>query len=309
MSQRSEAAAGPVPGGPGQWEEHRVPVGETTLVARVRAGSGPAVVFEAGLGLPGASWQPVCDRLPADRSLLYYDRAGLGRSGPGVAPRTGTRQLAELRELLRELGIAPPYILVGHSAGAFVARLFALEHPAEVAALVLVDPSHEDEEHARPALLRWVDSAGSWLLRGAAGVARRGALEWAHRLAQRVPLPRRHTSGDRASLLTHMLSPQHLEGAVREDEAFPTTVDEVRRAEEHRSMPPVPVRVITAEGAYNRLSRLHRAAHTEQHRIRALHARLAAASPRGLQVVAPRSGHMVMTDDPDLVARTVADVL
>src|SRR5690348_4734996 len=115
------------------WRDLRVPVAGTTLAARERPGRGPVVVFEAGLGLPGSSWQPVCDRLPGDQALLCYDRAGLGTSDPGPAPRTATRQLAELRALLAALDLAPPYLLVGHSAGAFVVRLFALAHPAEVA--------------------------------------------------------------------------------------------------------------------------------------------------------------------------------
>src|SRR5437773_5521796 len=114
------------------WRAHRVPVTGTTLAVRERPGRGPVVVFEAGLGLPGTSWQPVCDRLPPDLALLYYDRAGLGGSDPGPAPRTATRQLAELSELFAALRLVPPYLLVGHSAGAFVTRLFTLDHPAEI---------------------------------------------------------------------------------------------------------------------------------------------------------------------------------
>jgi pimeloyl-ACP methyl ester carboxylesterase len=71
--------------------------------------------------------------------VLLYDRAGLGRSDPGPEPRTSARMVAELRALLREAGIDPPYVLVGHSLGGLNARLFACRHPDEVAGLVLVD--------------------------------------------------------------------------------------------------------------------------------------------------------------------------
>jgi pimeloyl-ACP methyl ester carboxylesterase len=50
----------------------------------------------------------------------------------------------ELRALLAVAGVAPPYVLVGHSFGGMNVRLFATRYPAEVAGLVLVDPSHED---------------------------------------------------------------------------------------------------------------------------------------------------------------------
>jgi pimeloyl-ACP methyl ester carboxylesterase len=266
-----------------------VRIADATLAAWHRPGRGPVVVFEAGLGLPGALWRPVGDRLPADRALLYYDRAGLGRSGPGTAPRSGTRLLGELRELLGALRLAPPYVLVGHSAGGFVVRLFALAYPAEVAGIVLVDPSHEDEEAA---------PLGA-PLRLAAAVAGTPVVAAARRAARRLPLLRRATRGGRADLLRAAISPRHLRGAAEEDRAYPATVAELRRAAAGRSMPAVPLRVITAE----RWVRGRRRA-----RYRALHGALAASSPRGAHLLAPRSGHLVMREDPGLVAAAVEAV-
>lgn len=48
----------------------------------------------------------------------------------------------ELHTLLGNAAIPPPYILVGHSYGANVARLYVAEYPDEVAGMVLVHPSH-----------------------------------------------------------------------------------------------------------------------------------------------------------------------
>jgi pimeloyl-ACP methyl ester carboxylesterase len=53
--------------------------------------------------------------------------------------------VADLRSLLQAAGVEPPYVLVGHSMGGMVVRLYAHLHPEEVRGLVLVDSSHQDQ--------------------------------------------------------------------------------------------------------------------------------------------------------------------
>jgi len=52
--------------------------------------------------------------------------------------------VADLHALLTAADVPGPYVLVGHSYGGFIVRLFAVLHPDEVAGLVLVDAAHED---------------------------------------------------------------------------------------------------------------------------------------------------------------------
>jgi pimeloyl-ACP methyl ester carboxylesterase len=289
--------------GGGPWRERLVPLRDTVLLARQRPGRGPVIVFEAGLGLPGSSWREVCDRVPPDRAQLCYDRAGLGGSAPGTSPRSGQRQVRELRELLGALGLPPPYVLVGHSAGAFIVRLFALRHPGEVAGIVLVDPAHEDEPAARRRVLRWWDAGVGRLARPAAALARTGAPAALWRLAAGTGLVR---PGPRADLLAELTSARHLTGLAREEQAFATTAGEVRRAQRDRRMPDVPVRVITAERSYHGWSPFPRSRRRERDRIRDLHRAL--AGPRGAHLLAPHSGHLVMHDDPHLIAAAIEEV-
>jgi pimeloyl-ACP methyl ester carboxylesterase len=177
-----------------------VPVAGAAIAVHRRSGRAPVVVFEAGLGLPGSCWQPVLAHLPADRGFVYYDRPGLGASRGGRRPRTAGRQLGELRELLGALDLSPPYVLVAHSAGAFVAWLYLLRHPAELAGVVLVDPSTTDEPAQSQRLTdRLVDLATDGLLYGGSVVARTGLLGAAWRWARRSRRLRERTDDLAAS--------------------------------------------------------------------------------------------------------------
>ena len=56
----------------------------------------------------------------------------------------------DLRMLLTGTGIPPPFVLVGHSLGGLVARMFISLYPGEVAALALIDSSHPQQSWRLP---------------------------------------------------------------------------------------------------------------------------------------------------------------
>lgn len=105
----------------------------------------PCVVFEAGAGDDMGTWTKVYSDVAGFTEVFAYSRQGQGLSSPKLLPRTGAETVAELRTLLKTRGIAPPYVLVGHSLGGLYMELFAKLHPNEVAGLVLVDPTHPDQ--------------------------------------------------------------------------------------------------------------------------------------------------------------------
>lgn len=108
-------------------------------------GSGsPTVVLSAGSGDYSFDWEPVMEGLRGQVRVCSYDRAGFAWSAAGPIPRTMAQEAFEVRSALRRAGEEGPYVLVGHSLGGLVARVFAHDYPADVAGLVLVDPTHED---------------------------------------------------------------------------------------------------------------------------------------------------------------------
>lgn len=100
----------------------------------------PLVVCEHGAFGCASDWAIVQEKLSAKglRSLAY-DRAGLGHSDPGPAPRDGRAINDDLEALLGKLGEAGPILLAGHSMGGLMVRLYALERERTVTGLVLVD--------------------------------------------------------------------------------------------------------------------------------------------------------------------------
>jgi pimeloyl-ACP methyl ester carboxylesterase len=105
----------------------------------------PVVVFVAGLGDSGeAAWRGVWGAVARSTRACIYDRAGLGRSDPGPTPASYQGAADDLRALLRAGHVPGPYLLVGHSLGGLLARLYAHGHPVEVAGVVLVDATPVD---------------------------------------------------------------------------------------------------------------------------------------------------------------------
>jgi pimeloyl-ACP methyl ester carboxylesterase len=133
----------------------------------------PTVVLDAGLGAFSLDWGAVQPQIATSTRVCTYDRAGLGWSEPGPSPRSPQQFATELHMLLTNAGVEGPYVLVVHSISGKTARLFASQHPNDVAGIVLIDARHESvdehltpEEHAAEAVQqRRFQNMISWMAR------------------------------------------------------------------------------------------------------------------------------------------------
>lgn len=140
------------------WESARytapgkmIDVGGTALYVHC---TGPTeadvIVLENGMGLVSENWDWVQKSLSQSYRVCAYDRAGIGHSEAAVRPTDAQTSADNLVELLVELNVEGPILMVGHSYGALISRIFAHRHPDKTAGLVLVDSSHEDMAQRLP---------------------------------------------------------------------------------------------------------------------------------------------------------------
>ncbi len=104
----------------------------------------PTVILESGGGGSSVSWNMVQQGVASFTRVCSYDRAGYGWSDNGPQPRTAATIVMELHTLLARAAIAGPYVLVGHSYGGLITRLYTYRYPQQVVGLVLADSLSEE---------------------------------------------------------------------------------------------------------------------------------------------------------------------
>jgi pimeloyl-ACP methyl ester carboxylesterase len=273
----------------------------------------PVVVLEAGAGVPGVGWSLVQPGIAQFTRVCSYDRGGYGWSDPGPMPRTSLEIAKELHTLLITAGEKPPYLLVAHSLGAFYVRVYNHEYPAEVAGMVLVDPSDSDQMNPMPpAMLAAMKRQGRQMntyRTFAPFLIRFGVL----RLLANSRAPENPDSNQvlQDEMLYLSRQPKYVETIASEASAmFPEDADEVRASGDlgekplivlsagEMDQPPVLPKGVTQQD----VDALHDAF------VHDLHARQAKLSKRGQQIIIPDSHHMIPLERPAAIVDAVRQV-
>jgi len=99
----------------------------------------PVIVIHGAIGL-GSTYMRALDPWAGDLALTYYDQRGSGETPLGDVERVSfAGGVADLEGLRRGLGL-DRVKLVGHSAGAYLAALYAATHPENTSSIVLLHP-------------------------------------------------------------------------------------------------------------------------------------------------------------------------
>jgi pimeloyl-ACP methyl ester carboxylesterase len=297
----------------------RVDKGRTINLICLGNGS-PTVVLTAGLGSWSVVWRWVQPPLARSTRVCAWDPAGFGFSSPSSEPQDTVHLTEDLEQTLKEANVAGPYLMVGHSAGAFVALRFADQHPKSVIGMVLVDPALLEQDavmkRVAPKFALFVD--GSWsaqaesLRRCAAGLRsgalKHGTLEFDEcTAAPRMPAP---FSALEVSLSRLNANPDRM---LTEASSLDNFVESQREAiNPQRRYGDMPLIVLTA--GRRDLPPDAPADAREQgplfyREARRAHDAYAALSTRGQDKLVPDSGHNIPAEKPEAVLAVINRVL
>lgn len=269
-----------------------VSVGDHSMHIHCTGEGSPTVVFESGLSEGALSWSAVQPEISKSTRACSYDRSGYFWSDPSDAERSSDEIAGELMTLLQNAGEKGPYVLVGHSIGGLHVRAFSRRYPDQVAGMVLVDSTHE-EQNSRNPMPSWampVYRTQVFLMRF--GLGRILGMPANNSLQ---PLP-----SDVWPAYQNMgyLTKNYAESLAELTAATAPAATVLQRDAIRSDLPLV---VLTTSGKelppdyYKTLVELHK--------------ELAALSSRSTHIVATSAGHFIHLDEPQLVIDAVSQVV
>jgi pimeloyl-ACP methyl ester carboxylesterase len=287
----------------------RLPDGRRMNLICMGEGS-PVVVLENGLG--ASAWAFVQYKIARMTRACSYDRAGMGFSDAGPAPRDAAAVVADLHAMLSAADMHGPYVLVGHSMASYFVRLFADLHPKQVAGIVLIDPSLDYDEK------RWIAAAPDFKLGSArhpefmdkcAAAAQAGELKpQSQSYKQCGSNPPKELPPDLASA---MIAPYEAPAMYRTEASEFDNIDRDMQetATHRRSYGDIPIIVLTA-GEQPNSPTLPLAENEALHLLwKQMRDEMAALSSRGQNRVVPGVGHYIQAERPQVVIDAVDEVI
>jgi pimeloyl-ACP methyl ester carboxylesterase len=247
------------------------------------------------MSAPAASWVHTQREISLRTRTLSYDRAGYGGSDPDPDDRTLERLVEDLAGLLDSLGETQPVVLVGHSWGGPIIRLFAQRFPQRVAGLVFVDATLAEVMPARSARVIAVSFAVMAMLArfGGKGLIRKVTLP--HGASPEI------TKADMDIMLRDYACAQAMRAGGREAEHIIAALPVLRRLQT-AGTPDVPT--ICLQGG-----RIDRGMKKSRPLFNRTVAELMAKLPNGRAIVVEGSGHLLPQENPGAVRDAILEVV
>jgi pimeloyl-ACP methyl ester carboxylesterase len=297
-----------------------VPIAEGRTINLVCLGHGsPTVVLTAGLGGWSWVWYRIQSPLSRRTRVCAWDPAGLGFSSASPEPQDAVHETEDLEQALKGARIDGPYVMVAHSAGAYVALRFADQYPGTVVGDVLVDPAIPDQDAVRErvapkfaAFGNGAPKAEATALRQCAAKLRSGALKRGTPAYDECTAPSllpsasaltevlAQLNADPARLLTQASAIENVSHSGREvispQRRYGDMPLTVLTSGNHPMPPDLPTDVREQAALFFRA-------------LASGHDAYAALSTRGHNQLVPDSGHFIQVDNPEVVLAAINGVL
>jgi pimeloyl-ACP methyl ester carboxylesterase len=249
--------------------------------------AGPTVIFEAGLSqyTANSTYGGAQEAIASFARVCTYDRAGLGWSDPAPQGWTQAGMVADLHALLAAAGEPGPYVIVAHSMGGLLARTYARTYRDDVAGLILLDAT-SDEDFDELA---------------AAGVAIIPQLNAA--IGSSSPgIPVIGMPAGTSPEVVMAFTPEILRGVKTEFEALDRLPAEMKKPGGFGNLGDLPLIVV-------RRGKTEQPPSAEDLRHQRVQENLAKLSTDSALIVAQNSGHTISLDEPGVVVDAVRRML
>jgi len=279
IAEAADAKAYPPPG-------QLVDVGGHSLHINCTGTGSPTVVIEAGLGDWSTTWGAVVQPEVAKTTrVCTYDRAGLGWSEAAPVPADAAQYAKELHTLLQNANVPRPYVMVGHSLGGFIVRVFAHDYASEVSGVVLVDSMNPQQVTQAPKDVQSQSNSQSQPFSFQALLARFGVA----RLLVKLPGIAPSVGPNQEAYYPLYIRPQSLQATDNEYQALPISAAQAAAV---KSFGDLPLIVLTA-----RLNDIPGWPELQNELIQ--------LSSSSEHLFAENSGHNVQADEPDAAVAAI----
>lgn len=251
---------------------------------------GPTVVLDYGLSGSYLDWYFVQPEVARFSRVCSWDRSGYGWSERSPRPQLPSVIVDELHSLLDRAGEKPPFVLVGHSLGAFDVRMYAHLYPEQVVGILLVDGAVPDEDNP----FTW---RNRWQLKVLQYTAPFGLPRW-----------RRWCTGGpeavRPMKQAFSCSSKVFRAHYEQWSVFPQSADEVRQL---NSLGNLPLVVISRDPKRN--LKPDNSVPMYEQRWQEEQEELTRLSSNSIFMIAEGSGHSVPLDRPDVVIDAIRKIV
>ena len=283
----------------------------------------PTVIFDAGWGEWSLTWRKVQPQVASFTTACSYDRAGLGFSDGAPLPRDTEALTNDEHALISAAGIKSPYVLVGHSLAGLSSILYADRYQAELAGMVLVDPSlaHQSQVMASiPGLVELLAPLDRTVRANTAACADAAENQRMPTTPELIGWCLDHDLGFGPALVavTDFMASRvdHWQDAISELGSFETLSggkqhdpDSMELDANKRPLGTLNLIVLTAGKALQASGMTEVQEASLSSAWKAAHDELAARSTRGQSILVPKSSHYIQNDDPQIVIDQVHNVV